>query len=327
MLFGALLLSSCSKYGFVRLKYPTDPNVMLPGNIQRIAVVSRSLTPKEYKGGTITEAVLTGEVAGSDKIASDESLKAIYDRMNGFRGYAIVFPKKTRLMGTGSRVTPDVLDWKTVRTICDSTHSDVLLVLEMFDSNSDLLTTTINNQINDVLSGKVKPPTPPSQIRMNVLSFWRMYDPRNETIIDQFQSTNYLTFNTSPPLFAPPPEALPRTAYSAGEEYVERFLPGYYNVKRDMYKRGKGSFKPQFLAAFRKSEVANWEGAYASWLEIAQRSNGKNAGRACLNLAVACEVLGKYEEALSWAKKSYEDYGNKIGREYANKLKYRVDIE
>jgi Family of unknown function (DUF6340) len=300
----------------------------LPDNIKRIAVVSRSLSPAENRNANIREAVLTGEVAGSDKIASDECLKAIFDRMNGFRDYTIVFPSKIRLMGTGTRVTPDILDWNIVRNICDSTHTDALLVLEMFDSNSDLLATTISNQVNDVInSGKVKPVSLPTQVRMNVLSYWRMYDPQHEAIIDQYQSTNFLTFSTSGPLHFPPPEALPQTAYSAGEEYVERFLPGYYKVKRDLYKRGKGNFKSHFLAGFRKSEVANWEGAYDVWKGIAENANNKNAGRACLNLAVACEVLGKTDEALSWAKKAYEDYGNKLGREYANKLKYRISIE
>ncbi|MCK6599990.1 MAG: DUF6340 family protein, partial [Bdellovibrionaceae bacterium] len=89
----------------------------------------------------------------------------------------------------------------------------------------------------------------------------------------------------------------------------------------------KGAFKEQFRAGFRKSEVANWKGAYDVWLDIAQKSSGKNAGRACLNLAVACEVLGKTDEALVWAKKSYEDYGNKLGRDYANVLKYRINVE
>ena len=32
-------------------------------------------------------------------------------------------------------------------------------------------------------------------------------------------------------------------------------------------------------------------------------------------------------QALKEAKKAYEDYGNKVGRDYANKLKYRVNIE
>ncbi len=322
-----IILTSCSNYGYVKLNYPTAPNAVLPDNIKTIAIVNRSIAPKGNNQNTVLETILTGEVAGSDKIASDECLKAVFDRFNGYQDYKIVFPAKTRLEGTGTRVTPEILDWKIVKRICDSTGADALLVLEMFDSNSDILVGAITNQVNNVLSGNTNVPAPPNQIRMNVVSYWRMYDPNKKIIIDQYQSTSYLIFNTNGYVNIPPPEALPQTAYAAGEKYVYRFLPGYYTVKRDLYKRGKGSFKQQFKAGFRKSEVANWKGAYEVWLDIANKASGRNAGRACLNLAVACEVLGNTKEALGWAKKSYEDYGNKLGREYANKLKYRINIE
>ncbi|CAN5469527.1 hypothetical protein BH10BAC1_BH10BAC1_17400 [soil metagenome] len=321
--------SSCSKYGYVQLKYPTAPNAVLPENITTIAIVNRSIAPKDAssKGNAITEAILTGEIAGSDKLASDECLRAIFDRFNGYRGMSIVFPKTSRLVGTGTRTTPDPLDWNLVKRICDSTKADALLVLEMFDSNSDVLLSGVTNQINNVISGNIGTPAPPAQVRMNVVSYWRLYDPKTEKIIDQYQSTNYLTFNSSGILNLPPPEALPQTAYSAGEQYVDRFIPGYYFVKRDMYKRGKGKYKEQFKTGFRKSEVANWQGAMEVWEKIAANATGRNAGKACLNMAVGNEVLGKNEEALRWAKKAYEDYGNKIARDYANALKYRINVE
>lgn len=325
----SLLATSCSKYGYVKLKYPTSPNAVLPDNIKRIAVVNRSLTPKDEKskGNAITEAILTGEIAGSDKVASDQCIKAIYDRFNGFRDITIIFPPTSRLVGSGTRVTPDPLDWSRVKGICDTANVDALLVLEMFDSNSDLLASTVNNQINNVISGTLDVPKPANTIRMNVISYWRLYDPINQKVIDQFQTSNYMTFNSSGILNLPPPDALPQTAYAAGEQYVERFLPGYYYVKRDMYKRGKGKYKQQFKTGFRKSEVANWKGAIEVWTAIANNASGRNAGRACLNIAVGNEVLGNTEEALKWAKKSYEDYGNKIGRDYANILKNRLNYE
>jgi hypothetical protein len=160
---------------------------------------------------------------------------------------------------------------------------------------------------------------------MNVLCFWRMYDPFAKTIIDQYQSTSWLTFNGAGNV--PPPEALPNTAYAAGQEYIQRFLPSYYTVRRDMYKKGKGSGKEEFAAAFRRAEVANWQGAIDAWSEIAKKGNRKNAGRACLDIAVSYEVLGNTEQALYWVKKSYEDYNDKLGRDYAKILLRRQNIE
>lgn len=320
--------SGCNKYGFVKLKYPTPPLAVLPENIHTIATVNRCLTKEEKKGNSIFEAVVTGEVAGSDRMASDQCLRGVSERANGWKHLSITIPATTRLYGTGARQVPELLDWNLVKQICDSSRADALLVLETFDSNSDILLSTVTKQINSVINGTPTAVAPPNQIRMNVIGLWRLYDPVNKKIIDQYQSTSYLMFNgTGSSLAIPPPDALSRTAYVAGEQYIQRFLPGYYYVKRDMYKKGKGPGKQQFKVGFRRSEVADWNGAIEIWTELAKTSRRINAGRACLNVAVAYEVLGKTDLALIWAKKSFTDYGNKLGRDYANQLNYRINLE
>jgi hypothetical protein len=211
--------------------------------------------------------------------------------------------------------------------MCDTSKADALLVLETFDSNSDVLGSAVNQQVNAILNG-VPPPPPLKQIRMNVVGSWRLYDPYNQKIIDQYQSTSFLTFDAGAGIIAiPPPDALPKTAYHAGAEYVQRFFPQYYYVKRDMYKRGKGKEKQEFLRAFRRSEMSKWEEAVEVWKPLTKSSNRKNAGRACLNMAVANEVLGNVEVALSWAQEAYVDYGDKIAKEYQGYLKYRLQVE
>jgi len=318
--------SGCSKYGNVKLQYPTAPMAFLPENIHTIAVVNRSLTKNEDNKSVI-ESVVSGEIAGSDKNASDECLKGVYDRIKGSKQISIVIPTKTRLYGTGTRVTPELLDWKTVKHICDSTKADALLVLETFDSNSDILSNAVNTAVNSVLTG-TPPPPPLHQIRMNVMCYWRLYDPGSQKIIDQYQSTSYLNFDGGASVIAiPPPGALSQTAFHAGEEYIQRFLPNYYYVNRSLFKRGKDGEKQQFLTAFRKTEVADWEGALQVWEPLTKSNNRKNAGRACLNMAVANEVLGKTDQALIWAKKGYEDYGNKLARDYQSQLQYRLRYE
>lgn len=329
LLLLSLVLSGCSKKGYVNLNYPLAPEVYLPDGVKTIALVNRSLTRPEHKQGQVLEAIVTGEVSGSDRLASDESLKGVFDRINGYRDIQAVIPQQTRLYGTGTRETPELLDWGLVQNICDASNADVLLVLETFDSNSDLLLSTVANQVTAALGKNAPIPAAPNRIRVNVLAFWRLYDPVSKTIIDQYQTRSFLTFNGvgGSNLVLPPPEALHNTAYEAGRNYIERFLPGYYTIKRELYKKGKGSSKHAFRAAFRSSEVANWQGAMDSWSTILNRTSPKNAGKASLNIAVAHEVLGNTDQALLWAKKSYELYGNKLGRDYAKILLHRKNLE
>jgi Family of unknown function (DUF6340)/Prokaryotic membrane lipoprotein lipid attachment site len=321
----ALAISGCSKYGYVSLHYPTAPQAYLPDDVNSIAVVNRSLIKEEEKNDRIIEAVASSEVAGSDRLASDECIKGAYDAVKEMEGTRLIIPQKVRLYGTGTREMPELLDWNLVAEICKSEGCDALLVLETFDSNTDLLLTTATEQLSALISTGSPKSSAPGEIKMNVVCDWRLYHPGSRTIVDQYRHSSYMSFNTSAGL--PPPTALPETAYDAGIAYIQRFLLGFYVVKRDLYKRTGGSAKKSFKAAYRRAEVANWQGAIDIWNEFSDDHKQKTAGRACLNIAVANEVLGNTDFALDWAKKSYEYYNDKLGRDYSKILLRRKRIE
>ena len=311
-------LASCASSGYVNLDYPQEPQLILSEDISTIAVVNRSLTKEEDKSNKTLESIATGEVAGSDKLASDEAIKGIFDGIQNRGHFRVVIPSQTRLEGTGTRLTPEILDWNMVSEICTATEADVLLVLETFDSNSDFVLNTAMEQVSSVLqtgktSGRI-----PTRARVNVKSYWRLYDPASKTIIDQFQQTHLMDFDLLNG--ALPFSALPETAYDAGLQYSSRFFPSFYRVRRDMYKKGKGRDKHLFDAGWRRTEVANWKEAIEIWTEIANNPSSKSAGRAAYNIAVAHEVLGNTDLALEWAQRSYQDYGDKMARDYAKVL-------
>jgi len=325
VLIVVLLTTGCSKYGYVSLNYPTAPLAYLPDSVNTIAAVNRSLTSEEDQDSKIIEVIATSEVAGSDRLASDECIKGVFDAINGLEGVELVIPGKVRMYGTGTRKLPELLDWDLVVEICESEGANALLVLETFDSNTDLLLSTATDQVAAIISTGSAKPVLPGQIKMNVVCYWRLYDPDTKKIIDQYQHNSYMTFDTNGGIL--PPHALPETAYASGRAYIERFLPGYYVVRRDLYKRTSGSAKRQFKAGYRRTEVANWQGAIEIWDELSDHRKRKTGGRACLNIAVANEVLGNTDIALEWAQKSYEYYDDKLGRRYAKILLQRRSIE
>jgi len=288
-------------------------------------VVNRSLVEKEDEGGKIIEAIASSEIAGSDRLASDECIKGVFDAVKGMEGTEVIIPQKVRLTGTGTREMPELLDWDLVAGICESEGTDALLVLETFDSNTDLLLSTATDQVAALISTGSPKPAIPGQVTMNVVCYWRLYYPGTKSIIDQYQHTSYQKFNLNAGM--PPPHALPQTAYEAGIAYIQRFLPGFYVVRRDLYKRTGGSAKRQFKAGYRRAEVANWEGAMELWNELTDHNSRKTSGRACLNMAVANEVLGNTDLALEWSNKSYEFYRDKLGRNYSKILLRRKNME
>ena len=321
----ALSLSGCSKYGYVSLNFPQAPEAYLPDDVNSIAVVNRSLVEEEDADDKLMEAIATGEIAGSDRLASDECIKGVYEGVKQLGGTQLIIPQNVRLYGTGTREMPELLDWDLVVEICESEGTDALLVLETFDSNTDLLVSAATNQVAAIISTGSPTASIPSQVKMNVVCYWRLYHPETKSIIDQYQHTSYMTFDLNGGM--PPPHALPETAYSGGIAYIQRFLPGFYVVRRDLYKRTSGSAKNQFKAGYRRAEVANWQGAIEIWDELSNDNKQKTAGRACLNIAVANEVLGNTDLALDWAKKSYEYYDDKLRRSYSKILLRRKSYE
>jgi hypothetical protein len=321
----ALIISGCSKYGYVSLNFPQPPETHLPGDVNHIAVVNRSLVEEEDADTRTFEAITTSEVAGSDRLASDDCVKGAFEASKQLNDAQMIIPQKVRLYGTGTREMPELLEWDLVEKICDSEGTDALLVLETFDSNTDLLLKTATEQAAAIISTGSPKSTLPNRVNVNVVCYWRLYHPGTRSIIDQYQHSAYLTFETNGGL--PPPTALPETAYQAGVAYINRFLPGFYVERRDLYKRTSGSAKHQFKAGYRRTEVANWEGAMEIWEGLSDHPKRKTAGRACLNMAVSNEVLGNTDLALDWAKRSYEYHNDKLGRSYSKILLRRKSYE
>lgn len=290
----------------ISMNYPIEPAVDLPDNIKTVAVANRSVTPKEDKASKIIESIITGEIEVSDRKASEQCLAAVSNRITEQDGFRIVYPEKYKLNGTGTREIPAPLDWKEVEDICSSSNADALLVLEMFDSNSDMFALP-----------KILFPRPVDNERtFNILMYWRMYDPASKKIVDQYECSRVITFHGDGNGVAVPPKALHGAAYSGGMEYIERLLPGYFIVNRVLYKKGKGAGKEAFKSAYRHVETNDWEGAADTWEEILKNDSFENRGRACLNMAVYFEQVGNREAAIEYARRSYVDYGIKEGRDY-----------
>tara|TARA_R110002050_G_scaffold281375_2_gene428791 strand:+ start:4117 stop:5118 length:1002 start_codon:yes stop_codon:yes gene_type:complete len=319
-----LIVSSCGSSGFVNLNYPQEPEVILPEGINNILAVNRSLTKDGDKQSEKIESIVTGEIAGSDKLASDEAIKGVFDGIHNKSQFNIILPDTLRIYGTGTRQTPELLSWKRVSEMCNNSNADALLVLETFDSNSDLVRSAVTQQVSSVLINGKPSKLLPNQVRIDVKSYWRLYDPYTKTISDQYQQTFYMNFNLLNGL--PPLGALPETAYAAGIDYIKRFLPSYYKVRRDMYKKGKGRDKNRFAAGWRSAEVAKWQDAIDIWKGIVE-NRGSSAGMAALNIAVAYEVLGDTNLALQYAQLAYKDYGDKLSRDYAKILLKRKRLQ
>jgi hypothetical protein len=70
-------------------------------------------------------------------------------------------------------------------------------------------------------------------------------------------------------------------------------------------------------------QINEWDDAMSIWEPLIKTSKRKTAGRACYNMAIACEVRGDLPAAIDWAKRAYSQYREKRANGYVRVLQRR----
>jgi hypothetical protein len=159
---------------------------------------------------------------------------------------------------------------------------------------------------------------------------WRLYQGDNGAMLDQHQMYNEKQFSAeglnefqAKANLMNPEQAVMKTAFDGGIIYSNRIAPRWTVVERYYYTKAKGVERMKEAAKF--ADSGKWEQAAALWSQVANSPDSKIAGRACYNMALASEVLGKPEIALDWAQKSASTYGNSNAKQYVVILQQRLN--
>ena len=81
-----------------------------------------------------------------------------------------------------------------------------------------------------------------------------------------------------------------------GEKVASIFLPSWNQEERMIVCYGGSKWENAYYLAL----DFKWEQAMDVWLELVKSGSPQKQGAAAYNLAVACEILGKYNTALKW---------------------------
>ncbi len=310
LLSGVLLtqFSACRTSGVnVSVTYP--PMVPLPQHITKIGVYNRSMAMKN--SGNKVESIITGESFQGDKIASEECIVTFKNVFNQNGVVTAFVPPVHQLSGIVGTTIPDALSWDSVKTLCRQNSCDAIMVLENFDTNSDNVLGTTVTSIN-MAKGYVGP----KNINFNVKYYWRLYDTLSMSVLDQYGDILRQGVTVSNPLQPLPIAAITQAGNIIANNTANRFLYQKVWYERRYFRRANYQFK----VARRKVIANDWNGAMDIWRKYAYGTSRKVAGRACFNMALGCEVLGQFEAAKDWAKKSYVEHGVRKGRWYLNEL-------
>ena len=281
----------------------------VPKDIQTLATANRYKPEKPNRVLNILEGLLSGEGIGTDRRGAEASLEGLAQVMRESPRFKTT-QLAVELQGTGMANFPTPLAAEEVKRLCKLANADALVTIEAFDSDSKLTYGTktkkekVGDQTQDVVYHTVN-----AGIRVTV--GWRMYKASDGSIVDEYRMNKTVNFNREGRTQAEATSRLPNKESMTqeigrvtGNAYASRISPAWFWVNREFYTKAPKT--PEMKIARNSTRVNDWEGAARIWKGLTGNLNPKVARKAMYNMAVACEVMGDLESAVSWTEQSYK---------------------
>ncbi len=319
-----LTIAGCTSATYMQVLEPAQ--ITLPPYIQKIGIINRSLVKKDNQWMNVLEGVLSGESIGADREASEEAMVGLKSMLDQSDRYDVRIPAVSLTNDGIAGSMPSALDWNEVHNICLAHNLDAIIVLESFDSDSRLINSQIMKQVKTKEGVLVDVPEFIAHVDMRARTKWRIYADSTRDIIDMYSSEDLKSFENrgaSPQAASSglpyKRAALNQTGYYAGTQYGVRIAPYWITVQRYYFKKGNDNI--EFGSKLAKKN--DWTKAAEVWKREVDNPDHKIAGKACFNMAVACEKKGNLELAKQYASDAYNKHNLKRAGNYVTQLQYR----
>jgi len=319
-----LFIASCKTTSvYIEVLKPAEINI--PGKHEKITVINRSLPGKGEKGGNFFEGLFSGEGIHQDRNASDNCINNFSITVNEAPKYLSVVGDMFDVRGTGTKEWPLPLDWDTVAKITDFYKSDLLIVLETFDSDTRYFS-RVETKTKTVDGEKISVNNYTEGLEVFIDAGWRIYDPAKKSILDQntFRDAKlweYTDENQSDAKNRIPSkrDAVIEAGAFSGFMYAKRISPVWVTESRTLFRTRNEQMK-QAIEYVRKN---NWKDAYQIWSQLKTSEDPKIAAYALHNIALYHEFNDNVELALKYANEAYNKFNNDHTARYINILTAR----
>lgn len=321
-------LSSCST-NMLTMSVKEPAFVDIPNDVKTVGIINRSLPSKKTEKLDDADKILSVEGKDFDKNGAERLINGCYNELIAMEVYkSVKIIEDSTIRSPGLGVFPASLTWEDVEKLCVDNEVDIIYVLSFYDTDTKVDYRT--SKEGSVGIGNLAVPVIKhyATVYTKIKSGWRIYDPVNKLILDEYISHQDVISKGSGinPLKAVEAikgrkEAVLEASSVLGISYAQRILPYYVRVSREYFVKGTNNFK----IAKRRAQTGDWNGAAELWEKEVENPKRKVAGRACYNMAIISEINGDLDAAMEWASRSYTDYNIKKAIHYVNVLKYRIN--
>lgn len=311
----------------VSFPYLQPAAIDIPGSVHHMVLVDNSAMKDQT--ADILEGGLTGEGIGQDGEATLQLIEGIREVLSHSDRY--VLSKETKRYGQNKLLEniPQPMNSSLVKLLAKRHNADAVFSIDKFDSDFIITNAKVDKK-DDETEAEYKKHAYQARGVATVKAYIRVYDGESADIIDEMKLSDafeWSAFGSSVDAavraLMNKQRAVNEVAYKAGLKYGKRIAPSTIYASRKYY---SGPNKFYYLASgARRAEVNDWEGAIEDWKKQIDEGDRRAHGKAAYNIAIAYEVLGELEMAISWAQKAYVEYGLSDARGYQRVLRVRVE--
>ena len=315
LLFGALMLSSCSIRKSVAYYQMRCPDLYIPDSLDQVLVWNRAFGNK--KGNQLLlntlEGLASGESVGDDRQAAKGILQGLEETLieERKRKQQKIDTSYGRLQLSGE--IPPPLPDSFLRALAKK--GQLLASLDMVDSDQEDPHTEYARNGGQ---GQAPRPTATNQIYLKVC--WRLYDLERQEVVDIWRSEKQFSgsstssdYDVVGQIISPfKSRKMKAQGYRLGRQYAMRICSTMVQKRRYIYHKGHKEMK----AAYKLVKIGDWDGAAKIWRQQLETNDQKLRGKLLFNLGVYEEQKGKLANAETLAREAFFLNAFQPAREY-----------
>ncbi len=291
----SLGITSCIPYKEIDIQYIKKNKFDLPANISNpIILVNLYQKPLLNDKESFEFAI--------DSLAAEEAAGAMKENLENspwFEGFNL--PVRKYFRNDNSKYIKPI-SWENIYSIASHDSSNLIISLEYIKVNET--TDAYKTQVDgvDYYYGC---------LNANVYCYWRIYDvvkkkiPFGELYKDTliWENRDWIPVKVGNQL----PGYFSAAAYvgnECGTKMAAKIAPIWLNDKRLLFHIGSKEMEKAALFAIN----GQWIDAALEWQKVFALKNRKLSAKAAFNMALANELLGKFDLALEWLKKATNYY-------------------
>jgi len=330
LLFVGLLAVSCSSTKSIVIEVPTKAKNELPERIQSLLIVNRTIDdeytdlPTDSLQNMFFEQHFNLDTLIHDKQAADTMLRALSDLLYESGRYDVVIPEERFLPHEENAFFSEPLSWDEVSQLCLDFNTDAVLSVDMYSTRvitSYDRETYFNPYENSFYTA--------AEAHMSIIyeALLKIYDPSVEEVVTREFMRDTLVWEnydeTATALFShftSVKQGLMEASIAMALDFSEKISTNWHREGRTIF--AKGDKKLEEAGTF--VDNGDWDSATKLWQELAEESSSKSLiSKAQFNLAVAAELTGDIDGAISWGLKSYDNMFHQSTYDYLEYLNRR----